>query len=210
MSIKLILLITLLSAYGLGVTITFIVYLIKYNHVNSKYHNLLDQFANTMNEDNINCKSLVKDQSPVNQININDNRNDDNYTKLDNNYSTLIQSYDIYPESDFNNIFELTDEFNDRVILYSKDINNCYLSCEILNDCYAFTRYHNYCYLKNNYDLTKKSDMSNALLIVKKNKTYTDINKLDLIYNPTLYNLTNNSSENNNSNNNIKNLRSNN
>jgi hypothetical protein len=190
MNIKNIIII-ILSLYGVGSTIAFIYYLVKYNNIKS--NSIDNKSANPDSNEYNNCIKYNNElpNSDSNKVidseNINNNLNDTKKNKktyddsLSNdsvsndsvsnneNYLKLIQSYDIYNDADFYGKYDLYDEFNDNIIIYSRDLKNCYLSCESLNECYAFTKYNNYCYLKGKYDITQKTNASKTVLVVKKN-----------------------------------------
>ncbi len=161
MSIRTIILI-ILSLYGVGTTIAFVVYLIKYTNLNSKNQNLSNNYNDLLNSKDCIINDII---SPNEEFNNTINEPDKN---LDDNYLQLIQSYDIYNNVDFYDKYDLIDEYNDKIIIYSRDLKNCYLSCENLKDCYAFTKYNNYCYFKGKYDLNQKNIASKTTLIVKK------------------------------------------
>lgn len=161
MSIRTIILI-ILSLYGVGTTIAFVVYLIKYTNLNSKNQNLSNNYNDLLNSKDCIINDII---SPNEEFNNTINEPDKN---LDDNYLQLIQSYDIYNNVDFYDKYDLIDEYNDKIIIYSRDLKNCYLSCENLKDCYAFTKYNNYCYFKGKYDLNQKNNASKTTLIVKK------------------------------------------
>jgi uncharacterized membrane protein YgaE (UPF0421/DUF939 family) len=181
MSIRTIILI-ILSLYGVGATIAFIVYLIKYNNLNSKHQNLYTNYNDLLNSKDCSIKDIIL---PNDEFNNTINKINEPEQNLDENYLQLIQSYDIYNDADFYNKYDLMDEYNDKIIIYSRDLKNCYLSCENLKECYAFTKYNNYCYFKSKYDLNQKNNASKTMLIVKK----------DLNLNKTLLNDSNNSED---------------
>ncbi len=164
MSIRTIILI-ILSLYGVGATIAFIVYLIKYNNLNSKHQNLSTNYNSLLTSKDCNINDIIQ---PNDEFNNTINEINETEENLDENYLQLIQSYDIYNDADFYDKYDLIDEYNDKIIIYSRDLKNCYLSCENLKDCYAFTKYNNYCYFKGKYDLNQKNNASKTTLIVKK------------------------------------------
>jgi len=159
MHIKSSIILLLLSFYGLATTISMITYIIKYNNCNNKNVNT----NNIDNTENIYETMYLKNRT----------------------YQEILDLYDIYNNADFYNKYDLIDEFNDNIIIYSRDLKNCYASCENMNDCFAFTKYNNYCYLKGKYDLKEKTNNSKSILIVKKNiefnKTIPIINAEKLI-----------------------------
>jgi hypothetical protein len=163
LSLKIILI--LLSLYGVASTITYIVFIIKYNNLNN------------------NCKLSINTQND-NNLRTNDNNtnktNDSNTSGqpflnltnpfIDNNLSQIIQKYDIYYDADFYNKFDLLDEYSDKIIIYSKNINFCYYECDNNPKCYGFTKFNNYCFLKGEYDLSQKNNASKLVLVVNPNK----------------------------------------
>jgi hypothetical protein len=159
-SIKIILI--LLSLYGIASTITFITYIVK-------YHNL-------QNECNLSHESDNKSDLPnttKNEITLKDCEKFIYLNKTDSNnqtYDTIISKYDIYYDTDFYNKFDLIDDFNDKILIYSKDMKQCYKECENNNNCYGFSKYNNYCYLKGKYDLLQKNNASKITLILNPSK----------------------------------------
>ena len=178
MSIRTIILI-ILSLYGVGATIAFIVYLIKYNNLNSKHQNLSTNYNDLLNSKDCNINDIIQPNDEFNKTINEINEINEPKQNLDENYLQLIQSYDIYNNADFYDKYDLIDEYNDKIIIYSRDLKNCYLSCENLKDCYAFTKYNNYCYFKGKYDLNKKNNASKTTLIVKKDLNKTLLNNLN-------------------------------
>lgn len=78
-----------------------------------------------------------------------------------------ISNYDIYYDSDFYNKFDLIDDYKDKIIIYSKDINYCYSECNNIPNCFGFTKLHNYCYLKGEYNISQKNNATNTVLALK-------------------------------------------
>jgi len=156
-SIKIILIV--LSLYGIASTITFITYIIKYN-------NLQNQCDLSLKSDNTSNKlDLIKQE--------NNTKNEClqlNSTDLT-NQTLIVSKYDIYYDTDFYNKFDLLDEFNDKIIIYSKDMKQCYTECESNNKCYGFSKYNNYCYLKGKYDLLQKNNASKITLVLNPSKS---------------------------------------
>lgn len=163
MSIKTILII-ILSVYGIGVTIPMIIYITKYYKKNSDYNDISENYYNLLNK-----KDCPINNNCIEQF-VNSTSNSGSYSNSEDDYLNIIQSYDIYNNADFYDKYDIVDEYNDKIIIYSKNLKNCYLSCEVLNSCYGFVKYNNYCYLKNNYNLTDKTNSTNTILVVKKNK----------------------------------------
>lgn len=166
MSIKTIIII-LLSFYGVGVTISMIIYITKFYKKNNDYNNINEDYYNLLNK-----KDCPLNNDCINQfMNSSSDSNSGSSSNIDDeNYSKLIQTYDIYNNADFYNQYDIIDEYNDKIIIYSKNLKNCYLSCEVLNLCYGFVKYNNYCYLKGKYNLTDKINSTKTILVVKKNK----------------------------------------
>ena len=170
-------LIILLSLYGFATTISMIAYIIKYHNCNKAISNsnFLKATNNCKNntdiskisDDNYNMKKNMNNY----QNNTNNNIDDNIYFK-NNTYQDIMNSYDIYNNADFYDRYDLIDDFNDKIIIYSRDLKNCYISCENINNCYAFTKYNNYCYLKGKYDIQQKTNNSKSILIVKKNVVF--------------------------------------
>lgn len=151
------LIIIILSLYGLASTITFITYIVKY--------------YNLKNDCNLsNSSNLIRIEPP--------SKNDSlNYPQIINStdinnitYENIISKYDIYYDTDFYNKYDLIDEYSDKIIIYSKDMKQCYKECEYNNKCYGFSKYNNYCYLKGKYDLQQKNNASKIALILNPNK----------------------------------------
>ena len=159
-SIKIILI--LLSLYGIASTITFITYIVK-------YHNLQNECNLSPESDNksdlphtINREITLKDCEKFIYLNKTDSNNQ--------TYDTIISKYDIYYDADFYNKFDLVDDFNDKMLIYSKDLKQCYKECENNKNCYGFSKYNNYCYLKGKYDLLQKNNASKTTLILNPSK----------------------------------------
>lgn len=172
MSIKTIILI-LLSLYGVGVTTTMIIYIIKYSKKNNDYKDLNENYYNLLNKK----KCPLNNDCITNLVNSTVNSSTGSGSDdSDNNYLKLIQSYDIYNNLDFYNSYDILDEYNDKIIIYSKNLKNCYMSCEVLNSCYGFVKYNNYCYLKNKFNLTDANNSTKTILVVKKNKINNTLN----------------------------------
>lgn len=178
MSIRTIILI-ILSLYGVGATIAFIIYIIKYNKLNSKHQNLSTNYNSLLTSKDCNINDIIQPNDEFNKTINEINEINEPKQNLDENYLQLIQSYDIYNNADFYDKYDLIDEYNDKIIIYSRDLKNCYLSCENLKDCYAFTKYNNYCYFKGKYDLNQKNNASKTTLIVKKDLNKTLLNNLN-------------------------------
>jgi hypothetical protein len=194
MSIKTIIII-ILSLYGLGSSLAFIIYLVKYSNLKSKYkqsinnkgynncnNNLNEDFNKELNEESnkdLNNKELNEESNKelINITNYSEDQLKNELKKIDDiKYSKLIQTYDIYNDADFYNKFDIYDDYNDKIIIYSKDLKDCYLKCEELEKCYAFSKYHNYCYLKGTYNLNDKINISKVSLFVKNINLITNNN----------------------------------
>lgn len=164
----------LLSLYGVASTITYIVYIIKYNNLNNNCKLLI----NTQNDNNLrtNDNNISKTNNSINISKTNDSININqpfvNLTNpfIDTNLSQIIQKYDIYYDNDFYNKFDLLDEYSNNIIVYAKDIILCYYECEKNSKCHGFTKFNNYCFLKGEYDLSQKDYASKLVLVVKPNK----------------------------------------
>lgn len=155
--------IIILSLYGIGTTIAFIVYLIKYVNLRSKYNTINNKpLCNILDPNIIEPINSTISDIPINNTILNGQLTEEDYLEL-------IQTYDIYNNADFYNQYDLLDNYNDKIMIYSKDLKNCYLSCELINECYGFSKYNNYCYLKGKYDLNQKNNASKITLVVKKN-----------------------------------------
>lgn len=168
-SLKLIIII--LSLYGVATTVTFITYIIK-------YHNL----QNKCGLDNLNESNNIRSE-PNPSLNNSDNslkKCEDNLKLCkkhnaehhlnETDYDNIISKYDIYYDTDFYNKFDLLDEFNDKIVIYSKDMKQCYKECDTNVNCYGFSKYNNYCYLKNKYNLSEKNNASKVTLILNPTK----------------------------------------
>jgi hypothetical protein len=192
MTIRTVILI-ILALYGIGTTIAFIIYLIKYLNLSSKYNiNNNKPLCNVLDPNIIDPVNSSISDIEVNNTILNGQLTEEEY--LD-----LIQSYDIYNNADFYNQYDLLDEYDEKIMIYSKDLKNCYLSCELINNCYGFSKYNNYCYLKGKYDLNQKNNVSKITLVVKKNNE-NNINNTNLVNNNE-NNINNTNLVNNNENN---------
>lgn len=159
-SIKIILI--LLSLYGIASTITFITYIVKYHNLQNEC-NLLHESDNKSDLPNTTKNEItLKDCEKFIYLNKTDSNNQ--------TYDTIISKYDIYYDTDFYNKFDLIDDFNDKILIYSKDMKQCYKECENNNNCYGFSKYNNYCYLKGKYDLLQKNNASKITLILNPSK----------------------------------------
>lgn len=159
-SIKIILI--LLSLYGIASTITFITYIVKYHNLQTEC-NLPHKSDNTSDLPNtIKNEITLKDCEKFIYLNKTDLNNQ--------TYDNIISKYDIYYDSDFYNKFDLIDDFNDKILIYSRDMKQCYKECENNNNCYGFSKYNNYCYLKGKYDLLQKNNASKTTLILNPSK----------------------------------------
>lgn len=145
--------IILISLYGLASTITFITYIIKYNN--------LKKNCNTNNTNNNYLRFEANKTTNNPYLN-----NSISY----NNISDVVSKYNIYYDSDLYNKYDLIDDYSDKIIIYSKDINKCYLECDENINCYGFTKLHNYCFLKGKYDLNQKNNASKTVLVLNSNK----------------------------------------
>lgn len=158
--------------------ILFIVYI-------SKYYSLRKDY-NALNKSCINNTSNTSPSTYMPQVtpnSINETGSQSNTTIIDEKNKTsnntitykdiyeIINTYDIYNNMDFNNKYDLLDQFGEKIAIYSLNLNNCYLTCELLTNCYGFARFHNYCYLKTQYNLTDKMEFPNVELIIKQNKS---------------------------------------
>jgi hypothetical protein len=117
--------IIILSLYSLVSTSTYITYIIKYNNLKHKYtisksNNL--RKSNLLNNTSNNPNLTISYPNP--EINFN-------------NLSNIISKYDIYYDTDFYNNYDLIDESNDNIIIYSRDLLTCYKECENNNKCYG-------------------------------------------------------------------------
>ena len=157
--------ILILSVYGLASTITYITYIVKYSNLkktcNIKTSNSNDNLRRSDQNNNL----VIKSQNNSNTFN-----NESNIIFPNNNLSNIISKYDIYYDTDFYNKYDLIDEYNDKIIIYSKDMIQCYKECENNNKCYGFSKYNNYCYLKSKYDLSQKNNASKITLVLNPSK----------------------------------------
>lgn len=149
-SIKIILII--LSLYGIASTITFITYIVK-------YHNLKNKCTfSQKNDDKLELPETIQNEVTLKDC--------EKFIYNNETYDVIISKYDIYYDTDFYNKFDLIDDFNDKIIIYSKDMKECYKECEKNIYCYGFSKYNNYCYLKGKYDLLQKNNASKVTLIL--------------------------------------------
>jgi hypothetical protein len=154
-----IIIVTLACIAGIEL-ILFLVYVFKYTSIKTDYHNLLNNKNN--NKDYDNYKNYENYENYDNET--------IQYPEKNSNISIIINSYDVYYNTDFYYKYDLLDQFNDKIAIFSININNCYLICELLSNCYGFARFHNYCYLKSKYNLIDKNELKNVTLILKVNK----------------------------------------
>jgi len=156
--------ILILSLYGVASTITYITYIVKYSNLKNKYNLIKSDSNNYLRNNDYNNNSnnnlnLINNCSNITIPNL-------NYSTSNINISNIISKYDIYYDADFYNKFDLIDEYNDKIIYYSKDLNSCYNECENNDKCYGFSKYHNYCYLKGKFDLSQKNNASKITLVL--------------------------------------------
>ena len=62
-----------------------------------------------------------------------------------------LDNYISYNNTIVSNKFDLMDELNQIIVIYSKDMQMCYYTCNQLDNCYGFNLYNNYCYLKKKF-----------------------------------------------------------
>lgn len=110
-------------------------------------------------ENNLNKNNSITDTVYIN-ICINNTNNDTN------NYE---DRYYIFENIDLLNKFDILDEFNDKINIYSLDLNNCFNICETTKSCLGFIRFHNYCYLKNNNNIKDQTTSKDMNLFYRKN-----------------------------------------
>ena len=90
-----------------------------------------------------------------------------NNTNLSNTNLSNTWNYITYYDSDFYNLYDLIDDYNDKIIIYSKDMILCYKECEQNSNCHGFSKINNYCYLKGKYELEYKKNISKVVLLLK-------------------------------------------
>jgi len=138
--------IIILSLYSIASTITFITYIIKYYNLKEECE-LINQMTNS-NNTNLSNTNLSN-------------------TNLSNTNLSNTWNYITYYDSDFYNLYDLIDDYNDKIIIYSKDMILCYKECEQNSNCHGFSKIHNYCYLKGKYELEYKKNISKVVLLLK-------------------------------------------
>lgn len=79
----------------------------------------------------------------------------------------IRDKYKMFYNKDFYNKFDLRDNYNQQIMIYSIDLNECYIACEANDKCYGFTKYKNYCYLKSLYNDTEKNNQRGTVLALK-------------------------------------------
>lgn len=86
-----------------------------------------------------------------------------------NNTEVDKDKYKSYNNQDFYNKYDLLDQYGEKIIIYSNDLENCYKTCEKLINCDGFARFRNYCYLKYKYDIKDiiKKDNVTLFLAIK-------------------------------------------
>ncbi len=85
-----------------------------------------------------------------------------------NNIDNYKDNYDVFENIDLLNKFDILDNFNDRINIYSFDLDNCFNICESTNSCLGFIRFHNYCYLKNNSNIEDQTTSKDMNLFYRK------------------------------------------
>ena len=94
-----------------------------------------------------------------------------NSSSISNNTSSDYKNnYDVFENIDLLNKFDILDKFNDRINIYSPELDNCFGICENTNSCLGFIRFHNYCYLKNNSNIKDQTTSKDMNLFYRKNK----------------------------------------
>lgn len=129
--------------------------------------------ANNLNKKNCDNKVICDNNNSSNPI---ENDTDTNTTNSTN--TTIINykdKYDIFENIDLLNKFDILDKFNDRVNIYSIDLDNCFNICENTTTCLGFIRFHNYCYLKNNSNIEDQTPSKDMNLFYRKNTAVTSI-----------------------------------
>jgi hypothetical protein len=117
--------------------------------------------ANNLNKKKCDNTVICDDNNSSNSI---ENNTDINTTII--NYK---DKYDIFENIDLLNKFDVLDTFNDRVNIYSIDLDNCFNICENTTTCLGFIRFHNYCYLKNNSNIVDQTPSKDMNLFYRKN-----------------------------------------
>jgi uncharacterized protein YjbI with pentapeptide repeats len=148
--------IIILSLYSIASTITFITYIIKYYNLKEECE-LINQMTNSNNTNLSNTNLSNTNLSNTNLSN----------TNLSNTNLSNTWNYITYYDSDFYNLYDLIDDYNDKIIIYSKDMILCYKECEQNSNCHGFSKIHNYCYLKGKYELEYKKNISKVVLLLK-------------------------------------------
>jgi uncharacterized protein YjbI with pentapeptide repeats len=143
--------IIILSLYSIASTITFITYIIKYYNLKEECE-LINQMTNSNN---------------TNLSNTNLSNTNLSNTNLSNTNLSNTWNYITYYDSDFYNLYDLIDDYNDKIIIYSKDMILCYKECEQNSNCHGFSKINNYCYLKGKYELEYKKNISKVVLLLK-------------------------------------------
>lgn len=69
-------------------------------------------------------------------------------------YGSKLDNYILYDNNIVSNEFDLTDELNQIIVIYSQDIQMCYYTCNQLYKCHGFNLYNNYCYFKKKFILS--------------------------------------------------------
>ena len=115
--------IIILSLYSIASTITFITYIIKYYNLKEECE-LINQMTNS-NNTNLSNTNLSN-------------------TNLSNTNLSNTWNYITYYDSDFYNLYDLIDDYNDKIIIYSKDMILCYKECEQNSNCHGFSKIHNF------------------------------------------------------------------
>jgi hypothetical protein len=65
-----------------------------------------------------------------------------------NNNKTSLNNYLIYNSMDISNEYNLLDEFGEKIMVITKDVNVCSNICDSLYNCNGFSKFNNFCYLK--------------------------------------------------------------
>ena len=158
--------IIILSLYSIASTITFITYIIKYYNLKEECE-LINQMTNLSNTNLSNTNLSNTNSNNTNLSNTNLSNTNLSNTNLSNTNLSNTWNYITYYDSDFYNLYDLIDDYNDKIIIYSKDMILCYKECEQNSNCHGFSKIHNYCYLKGKYELEYKKNISKVVLLLK-------------------------------------------
>jgi hypothetical protein len=85
-------------------------------------------------------------------------------------FDSTPDNYILYDNNIVSNEFDLTDDSNQIIVIYSKDVKMCYYTCNKLYNCHGFNLYNNYCYFKKKFILSDIQPSETNKVYEKKEK----------------------------------------